>query len=114
MSTTNSGTRAIAAAASYFEMRGYTIIEMNYRRPRCEIDIIAKKDDVMHFVEVKFRMTDRRSDVFEATTKAKLMRMQGALEIWLEETEWPGKVVLSTIELQGPDLIVMNYIKNVN
>ncbi|MBI1957115.1 MAG: YraN family protein [Candidatus Niyogibacteria bacterium] len=33
--------------------RGYNIALRNYRKPWGEIDIIAEKDDVLHFIEVK-------------------------------------------------------------
>jgi Holliday junction resolvase-like predicted endonuclease len=37
----------------YLQNRGYRIVERNYTRKCGEIDIIAQKDDVLHFVEVK-------------------------------------------------------------
>ena len=41
--------------ANYLVKQGYRIISQNYRRPYGEVDIIAKKDDVVAFVEVKWR-----------------------------------------------------------
>lgn len=40
-------------AAKFLERKGFKIVEMNYRKPWGEIDIISMKGDVMHFVEVK-------------------------------------------------------------
>lgn len=40
-------------AARFLERKGYRIVERNYRKKWGEIDIIAKKDDVLHFIEVK-------------------------------------------------------------
>lgn len=40
-------------AAKYLESKGYEIINQNYRKPWGEIDIIAFKDDICIFVEVK-------------------------------------------------------------
>jgi Holliday junction resolvase-like predicted endonuclease len=37
----------------YLKNRGYLIIARNYRRKWGELDIVAKKDGVLHFVEVK-------------------------------------------------------------
>src|SRR6185295_17891236 len=37
----------------YLEEKGYSIAERNYWRPWGEIDIVAKKDAKLHFVEVK-------------------------------------------------------------
>lgn len=42
-------------AASWLVKNGYTIIEQNYTSPPGEIDIIAKINDVLCFIEVKTR-----------------------------------------------------------
>lgn len=40
-------------AARYLEGGGYEVIDKNYRKPWGEIDIIARKDGAVIFVEVK-------------------------------------------------------------
>lgn len=40
-------------ACEFLERRGFKIIARNYLKPWGEIDIIAEKDGVLHFVEVK-------------------------------------------------------------
>lgn len=47
------GKRGEDTAAVYLEQNGYTILHRNYRIRRGEIDIIAHKDSVLVFVEVK-------------------------------------------------------------
>jgi putative endonuclease len=42
-------------AADYLQSKGYTIVSRNYRFLKYEIDIIAKKDQYIVFVEVKTR-----------------------------------------------------------
>ena len=37
----------------YLRNRGYLIVERNYGKKWGEIDVVAKKDGVLHFVEVK-------------------------------------------------------------
>ena len=49
------GAKGEDAACAYLEYKGYEIIERNYRAYRKEIDIIAKKDGYLAFVEVKTR-----------------------------------------------------------
>lgn len=46
------------AACRYLKKRGYKIIERNFKNPFGEIDIIAAKDGVTAFIEVKTRLTD--------------------------------------------------------
>lgn len=116
MSATNStdrGHKAEKAAATYLEMRGYKIVERNWRRPRCEIDIIAEKDGVIHFVEVKYRSSDAQGGGLEAITASKLTRMRRAAWVWVEETKWRGEYVLSAVEVTGPDFTVLSFVENV-
>jgi putative endonuclease len=113
MSSTYTGRKAEAAAAVYLEMRGYKIIEQNFRRPRCEIDIIASKDDVIYFVEVKYRRTDDQGGGFETITTSKLNQMKFAAEIWVQETKWSGPYQLAAIELSGPSFAILGFIDNV-
>jgi putative endonuclease len=42
-------------AAEYLQAQGYQILEMNYRCRIGEIDIIAKDDTYLVFIEVKYR-----------------------------------------------------------
>lgn len=42
-----------ALVARFLEKRGYKIVERNYLRKWGEIDIVAEKDRILHFVEVK-------------------------------------------------------------
>jgi len=45
-------------AAAYLQEAGYQILERNYRCPFGEIDIIAREDDTLVFVEVKSRRSE--------------------------------------------------------
>lgn len=46
------------AATNLLIEKGYTILERNYRINHLEVDIIAQKDDIIVFVEVKTRSED--------------------------------------------------------
>ena len=51
--STKTGFLGEKVAAQFLMRKGYKIIEMNYRKPWGEIDIIAEKGGVVRFVEVK-------------------------------------------------------------
>ena len=53
-------------AADYLINRGYSIITRNYRRRFGEVDIVARKDSTIVFVEVKTRRTTAFGTGFEA------------------------------------------------
>ena len=113
MNPTQTGRKAEAAARAYLEMRGYKIIEQNWRRPRCEIDIITQKDNLIHFVEVKYRRNDEQGGGLEAITPTKLKQMRNAAWTWVDEHKWRGEYVLSAVEIAGPKFSIMGFIENV-
>jgi len=113
MSSYDTGRQAEQAAATYLEMRGYKVLERNWRRPRCEIDVIALKDDVIYFVEVKYRANDDQGSGFDAITTSKLKKMQYAADYWVEESKWRGEYSLAAIELAGRDFTVLSFIDSV-
>ncbi len=58
----------------YLKKRGYQILERNYKTPFGEADIIALKDGVYCFVEVKTRENDAFGQPFEAVDARKRER----------------------------------------
>lgn len=53
------GNRGEEFACEYLIKKGYEIIERNYRHKRAEIDIIAKNENVLVFIEVKTRKNNQ-------------------------------------------------------
>lgn len=51
------GKRAEQKASSHLQALGYTILTCNFHSKFGEIDIVAQKEDVIHFCEVKFSHT---------------------------------------------------------
>ena len=113
MSTTETGRKAEVAAKVYLEMRGFKILEQNWRLPRYEIDIVASKDGIVHFVEVKYRYKDDQGSGFDAITETKLRQMKRAAWAWVDENKWSGEYVLSAVEIAGKDFSVLGFIEDV-
>ena len=59
------------AASDYLKKSGYEILETNFRCRIGEIDIIAKAEDTLCFIEVKYRKTSRYGFAASAVTQAK-------------------------------------------
>lgn len=95
-------------AAGYLENRGFSILSRNYRKKWGELDIVAKKDGVVHFIEVKagswnrdgwptdgapvYRPEDHMHD-------KKCARMARAVQTYLaeyglEQMEWTADLVV--------------------
>lgn len=113
MSTTNTGRKAERAAANYLEMRGFHILEMNWRRPRCEIDIVARKSNAIYLVEVKYRKNNNQGSGLEYITATKLKQMRYAAESWVDESKYTGEYQLAAIEVAGPEFAIEHFIENV-
>lgn len=58
-SSSDRGSGGERAAARFLEKNGYKIVDNNYRVCGTEVDLIAKKDDTLCFIEVKTRGSDR-------------------------------------------------------
>lgn len=51
------GTLGEDEAAAFLLKQGYTILQRNYRYQKAEVDILARKEDILAVVEVKTRST---------------------------------------------------------
>ena len=47
------GTKGEQLAVNYLQEHNYTIVERNYRFDKAEVDIIAKKKNILAIIEVK-------------------------------------------------------------
>lgn len=59
----------------WLQRNGYTILERNYHSRYGEIDIIAKDDKYIVFVEVKTRAAGGKSHPLESVTKSKRRKL---------------------------------------
>ena len=85
-----------AATAEYLQQHGYEIVEKNARTPHGEIDLVASRDGLTVFVEVKARTSRRFGLPEEAITPRKQARMFAAAEYYAAEHEidyWQADVL---------------------
>jgi len=62
-------------AAQWLSRQGYRILERNFRSRYGEVDIIARKDGCLVFIEVKSRSSHRFGTPQEAVTRKKQLRL---------------------------------------
>ncbi|WP_114388914.1 YraN family protein [Notoacmeibacter marinus] len=84
------GARGETLAAWFLRLKGYRILGRNVRTPLGEIDIVAKRGDVIAIVEVKARPTLR--DAMEAVTPTAQRRIANAADLWLAKRRDAGKL----------------------
>lgn len=84
------GTKGESLAFDYLMAKGYQILEQNWRFSRAEIDIIAKKDGILIFVEVKTRSYDYFGEPASFVSKKKQKLIMDAAANYMEmiNHEW--------------------------
>lgn len=83
------GSTGEALAAAYLSEKGYRILEQNWRHSRWEVDIIAEKDTILHFIEVKTRRTKKFGHPEENVDKKKIQNLINAAEAYLyRQPQW--------------------------
>lgn len=75
------GISAESRAAAYLMAKGYRILAKRYRTPHGEIDIVARRCNLIAFVEVKARAT--LDDAAFAVTPRQQRRIIDAAQGWL-------------------------------
>ena len=79
------GARAEDAACAYLREKGYEILDRNLRLGHGELDIVARRDGVTAFVEVKYRRDARFGTPAEAVTPQKMRRVIDAATCYAAE-----------------------------
>ena len=99
------GNLAEDKACKFLYENGYTVVERNFYSRFGEIDIIASKDDVLHFIEVKSGL-DYESAIQNITYK-KLLRVIRTADIYLKKNSLDIDIVYDAIIVtpQGVDMV---------
>lgn len=85
------GRQGEVRAANFLRAQRYQILERNYRFARGEIDIIAERDDVLVFVEVKTATTRAFGEPETWVTEAKQKQIGMVAERYLQDREIEDK-----------------------
>lgn len=116
---TSNSTRAIgdiseAQIAEYLMKQGYSIVDRNWKKTQCEIDIVAERGGVLYFVEVKHRNSDHQGGGLAAITKRKLNQMKFAARVYLhfhgqDNADWRlGVATTSGRDINMTDFFVID------
>ncbi len=114
-------------AGNYLKNKGFEIIEYNYLKKWGEIDIVTRRTDKIHFVEVKTVSYETKQQLDEAVTRRtwrpeenvhafKLIKLSRAIESWLldnrSENEWQIDVIAVRV-VPREKFSTVKYIPNV-
>lgn len=96
-------------AEKYLREKGYEIIDRNYRKPYGEIDLIAKKDRVLVFIEVKTRDMKHVHNFLpeQSVNKSKTRKIKKVCRVYLLEKkyspdqEWQIDIIAISINIES-------------
>ena len=72
-----------ALAADWLISNGFYVLQRNWRHGRYEVDIIAAKKDIIHFIEVKTRRSNAYGPPEGSVNRKKIQHMLLAAAGWL-------------------------------
>jgi putative endonuclease len=104
---TEKGKSGEEMAATYLIEKKFSIISCNWRFGHYEIDIIAKKNDVIHFIEVKTRHSNNFGYPEESVNHKKFRNLQKAATAYLKKFNKVMKIqfdILSIRILPGKEI----------
>lgn len=90
-------------ARLYLRLHGYKIVKSRYitgrNTNRAEIDIIAKRNDTLVFIEVKNRKSVQNA--WDAITPKQAARLRRAAETYITQYKWMGNARFDVIFVCG-------------
>jgi putative endonuclease len=86
-------------AARYLARKGFDVQLCNWRSGRHEIDIIATRDGIIHFVEVKTRHSATYGYPEESITRKKFTSMKSAATAFLSRYKDVRKVQFDVVSI---------------
>ena len=94
--------------------QGYEVLETNWRYQRAEIDLIARKDGILVFVEVKTRSDTKYGHPEDSIGSKKRDLVVDAATRYMElmEHEWEIRFDIISLIVQSPDVYTLDHHKD--
>jgi putative endonuclease len=93
------GAKGEKTAVEFLTKAGYEILETNWRWKRCEVDIIARIQNELIFVEVKTRNNTSYGLPEESVSEAKQQKLLEAAEAYIEQSNYKGEIRFDVISI---------------
>lgn len=111
--TSLSGKEGEELACRYITEKGFRIIERNYRFHKGEIDIIAKDQETLVFIEVKYRKTLEYGYPVESITPNKVKQIRHIASAYLFERKIDNTAcrfdVIAILETEGRKPVIEHF-----
>ena len=103
------GFNAENLACEYLQKLGFEILSRNFHSRFGEIDIIAKKDEILHFVEVK--ATNGEYETQYRLTKSKFEKILKTINFFMMKENFSNEF---QIDFLGISKNSVNFIENIS
>ena len=111
MNSKDIGNKAEDVVVNWLLERGFTIIERNYYASKLgEIDIVAKKEGTIHFIEVKSSFSTSYHPIYNITPK-KLQRLINSAYYYIKSHNVPNRFCIDAVTLKQDGTI--EYFPNI-
>jgi len=110
------GRKAEGHVARWLKLRGWKILSERFKVSEGEVDLIARRKNIIAFVEVKQR--EKLSVTEDVVTQTNITRVMEAAEIWVEKNftslgpDFEIRFDLALIEGRVHPLAKVKYIEN--
>ncbi len=93
--------KAEGFACEWLQARGWTVVARNYRTRRAEIDIIARNNGILAFVEVKFASDGSKTMPLEKIDLKKQARIIHAAAFYLVKHDPQDQIRFDVAVVRG-------------
>ncbi len=103
------------AAARFLRNNGYDVLSANFRTRVGELDIVARKDGIMHFVEVKTRTEGAMLPPSAAVGYHKRRNIEDSAAIYMKTYNLKMKKhfdIIEVITTSNGKMVKINFIEN--
>lgn len=86
-------------ARDYFDNKGYQILDTNWRYGHLELDIIALKNGMLHFIEVKTLVEGSAGLPEESVNRKKMLNLLKAAELFMITKQYVGPIQFDVLAI---------------
>lgn len=97
-------------AAQFLERQGFQIIDRNFQTRWSEIDLIARRGQSIHFIEVKTRLVRDYGEPEEAIHRFKKRHLLGAAKMYVAGHELP----VGNYQIDSVSILINQFTRKAN
>lgn len=95
-------------ASAWLQTQGFSIVDRNFKSRFGEIDIIAKKDDILHFIEVKASNSSYEAEY--RVDSSKLKKLFRCIEFYELTNGICSDIQLDLVVIKGNEIKIIENI----